>query len=902
MLERVAAIRSAFGGRFDVSYAIKSNPSEHLLRTMCGIVPYLDASSIGEVHRALLAGFAPGQVTFSGPGKRPAELKRAVELGVGLLVCESADEVEQADAFAAECGRRQEVLLRINPVKVPQKFGAHMSGRGSQFGIDEEVIDAVVASRRNWRALDLRGFHIYAGSNCLVPDAIAENVQNCFDVFARLADRHDLSPSTLIVGSGFGIPYSDDQSPLDLSAVAALVNPILNREREHPRLRDARLLLETGRFVVGEAGYLVTSVIRAKESRGTRIAICDAGFNTHLAAFGLMGSVIRRNWPITKVAGGLEAPVVEHNVVGPLCTSIDILATRLRLPMLEAGDALAIGSSGAYGLTASPTRFISHPEPREFLVSGEPGRFTVEEITATTFSESLRIMTSPWDALLAVAREQPDHPAILVGSDVLSFRAWVARALRYAALYRQRGVTRHGRVLLWMESSPEMACALAGAWAAGGIPVLMDPRSGPLHFAHAVRTAAPEVIVMPRGACLPTTGDETGRTAESVTPDDADATAAGESVSGALPTDPASIVFTSGSTGQPKGVTQSHGNLVRGCLTVTGYLGTTHTDRILCPVPWSFDYGYGQLLTTAIRGATLILPTSNNPIGVCEAIERHKPTVFAGIPSVYTYLLRGVSPFRTTPIGSIATYTNTGGTIPAPILEELLGLVGEARVFLNYGLTETYRTSFLPPELVRERPTSIGHPIPQVDVVVVREDGTLAEPGEEGEFVHRGDFVCLGYWNDPESTARVRRPDPLAPPGLPSPPHVIFTGDYGTCDPDGFLYFHGRRDHQLKSMGVRVNPAEVEAILYQSGLITEVAVVGRKDLLVGDEVCAFVVAREAGAPVARDLGRFAREVMSPFMVPRRIVVKDALPKTTTGKINYPELRGEVGGIAKDQIR
>jgi acyl-coenzyme A synthetase/AMP-(fatty) acid ligase len=335
-------------------------------------------------------------------------------------------------------------------------------------------------------------------------------------------------------------------------------------------------------------------------------------------------------------------------------------------------------------------------------------------------------------------------------------------------------------------------------------------------------------------------------------------------------------------------VTQSHGNLLRGCLAVSGYLGLTPEDRILCTVPWSFDYGYGQLLTSALQGVTLILPSVNNPIDMCEAIERHRPTVLAGVPSVFTYLLRGVSPFRTTDLSSIRTVTNTGGRVPPPILEELFAMLPQAQFFLNYGLTETYRTSCLDPSLARQRPASIGKPIPGVDVAIVREDGSIAAANEVGEIVHRGDYVFLGYWNHSDATAKTLRPDPLAPAG--SSARAVFTGDLGYRDEEGFLFFAGRRDHLLKSMGVRVGPGDVEDLLYRSGLVKEAAVVGRKHELLGDEVCAFVVPLDDVENAAFQLGQYARRAMSPYMVPRRFFILSELPKTANRKIDYPTLR------------
>ena len=266
-----------------------------------------------------------------------------------------------------------------------------------------------------------------------------------------------------------------------------------------------------------------------------------------------------------------------------------------------------------------------------------------------------------------------------------------------------------------------------------------------------------------------------------------------------------------------------------------------------------------------------------------------------GLPSWFTYLLRGVSPLGSTDLSSLRVVTNTGGSIPAPVLEDMLGVFAHCRIFLNYGLTESYRTSYLDPALIRARPRSIGKGIPGVSVAVLREDSLPAAADEEGEIVHRGAYLCMGYWSDPEASARALRPDPLAPAGCPAPRPALFTGDYGHMDADGFLYYHGRRDHLLKSMGVRVSPGEVEELLHGSGLVREVAVFGRPHDLIGDEVWAAVVPRDddADAVMAR-LRAHARRVMSPYMQPRRYLVKASLPRTPSGKIDYPALRDEAG--------
>jgi diaminopimelate decarboxylase len=368
VLDRVAQLERAFSRRFAISYAIKSNPNLSLLKRLRGRVPLLDASSAGELARALQAGYRASDLTFSGPGKRPFELERAVAAGPVHVVCESAWELGCLDALAGAAGQRMPVLLRINPRNVPRKFGVNMAGKPSPFGIDEEDLDGVLARLGHWRHLDFRGFHIYSGTNCLSEEAIAENFGIFIDLFMRFSEAHALTPAKLVFGAGFGIPYHDDQGQLNLDRLAALLNPLLDKMRQQPRLADALCILELGRYLVGPAGYFLTSVINEKRSRGAEVRICDGGMNNHLAACGLMGMIIRRNWPMWKVNAKSEDAMREYLLTGPLCTTIDTLGQQVKLHELHRGDLVAIGSSGAYGLTSSPTRFISHPEPREFLV------------------------------------------------------------------------------------------------------------------------------------------------------------------------------------------------------------------------------------------------------------------------------------------------------------------------------------------------------------------------------------------------------------------------------------------------------------------------------------------------------------------------------------------------------
>jgi diaminopimelate decarboxylase len=368
MADRAAELRRALAGRFEISYAAKANPNGAVLRALRGAGCLLDVSSAGEIERGLRAGFAPSDISFSGPAKRDVELQRAIVVACGHVVCESDGEIRRLQALAHAANSRVRVVLRINPSRVPEKFGMRMAGRASQFGIDAELADEAIRLIAASPALHLAGFHIHSGINSLHEEGIAENFSIFAELFRRLANQHRLSPEVLIFGSGFGIPYFHDEQPLALESLAKRVIPILDELRGDPSCAHARLVLEMGRWLVGPDGFLLTRVVDAKRSRGVEIRLCDAGFNNHLAACGMMGTVIRRNWPFWNLSSAADAPRATYLLTGPLCATFDVLAQQIDLPETHPGDVLAIGASGAYGLTASPVGFISHPVPRELAI------------------------------------------------------------------------------------------------------------------------------------------------------------------------------------------------------------------------------------------------------------------------------------------------------------------------------------------------------------------------------------------------------------------------------------------------------------------------------------------------------------------------------------------------------
>ena len=366
--DRLVELQAAFGRWFTLSYAVKANPNPALLCWLHGRVETLDISSGGELARALTAGWAADRLSFTGPAKREAELAAAVAAGPVEVVLESLREARLLSRLAQEAGGVQPVLVRLSPDRVPRGFGDHMAGRPSPFGIDVEDAGPALAEIAALPGLALQGLHIYSGTQSLKPEAIAENWRIYLQVFRDSCAGLDLAPERLVFGSGLGIPYHDGDSALDLARIAADIGPDLDAFRSEPRFARTAMSLELGRYLVGEAGYFVTRVVALKQSRGSTLALCDGGMNAHLAASGHFGMVIKRNYRMHRVCGG--TPVQKVDLTGPLCTSLDRLGTGVMLPVLAEGDLIAIHASGAYGPTASPTAFISHPAPREVLAEG----------------------------------------------------------------------------------------------------------------------------------------------------------------------------------------------------------------------------------------------------------------------------------------------------------------------------------------------------------------------------------------------------------------------------------------------------------------------------------------------------------------------------------------------------
>ena len=359
----------------------------------------------------------------------------------------------------------------------------------------------------------------------------------------------------------------------------------------------------------------------------------------------------------------------------------------------------------------------------------------------------------------------------------------------------------------------------------------------------------------------------------------------------AVDLDVAAILYTSGSTGRPKGVVLSHRNLVVGAESVSSYLENTADDVILAALPLSFDAGLSQITTAFAVGAHVVLVNYLLPGDVPKLCARHGVTGLTCVPPLWLQLTSVEWSAEAT--ARMRYLANTGGRMPRHTLDRLREIFPSAQPYLMYGLTEAFRSTYLDPAQVERRPDSIGKAIPNAEILVVRSDGTLAQPGEEGELVHRGPLVALGYWNDPERTVQRFRPLPGARPEWRQPELAVWSGDTVIADAEGFLYFVGRDDEMIKTSGYRVSPTEVEEAAYATGLVGDVVALGLEDAALGQRIVLVATSAGPGPLDAGVLLSELRRTLPRFMVPGEVREMDVLPRSPNGKFDRVLLRKEV---------
>ncbi|MGE0744133.1 MAG: acyl-CoA ligase (AMP-forming), exosortase A system-associated [Rhodospirillales bacterium] len=523
------------------------------------------------------------------------------------------------------------------------------------------------------------------------------------------------------------------------------------------------------------------------------------------------------------------------------------------------------------------------------------------------------------DLIDGSARRLPSAAALTFGEETLSYAALAERVATAAGRLVALGVGRGERVAVYLDKRIETIVAMFGAAAAGAAFVPVNPLLRPRQVAHILTDCNVRVLVT-SAARLATLDEVLGGCPDlhTVVLTDGKAESKPAPHVGALPwadalgtgplgtphrvidTDMAAIFYTSGSTGLPKGVVLSQRNIVAGAKSVSRYLENTPEDSILSVLPLSFDAGFSQLTTAFNVGARVVLLNYLLPQDVARVAGRERITGLAGVPPLWAQL--AALDWPEPAVKSLRYFTNTGGHMPKATLDRLRAIFPASAPYLMYGLTEAFRSTYLPPSEVDRRPDSIGKAIPNAEILVVREDGSPCAPGEPGELVHRGALVAMGYWNDAERTALRFRPAPQRPGGIMIPEIAVWSGDTVRMDDEGFLYFVGRRDEMIKTSGYRVSPTEVEEVVYASGLVGEAVALGIAHPTLGAAI-VIVATPHAGKAVdgAGVIAECKRQLPA-YMVPHTVVERAAIERNPNGKFDRKKLSEELADLFAEAER
>ncbi|HEY6131347.1 MAG TPA: acyl-CoA ligase (AMP-forming), exosortase A system-associated [Halioglobus sp.] len=522
------------------------------------------------------------------------------------------------------------------------------------------------------------------------------------------------------------------------------------------------------------------------------------------------------------------------------------------------------------------------------------------------------------------AQNTPDAPALLFKNQSYNYAQLHDGVAAVANALLGLGIAPAERVAVYLPKQPETVFSLFGAAAAGACFVPINPLLKPRQLAHILPHCNVKVLITsaPRLETLLEILDDCPDLHTIVLVDDQqnDRTSAipqsllnfeefCRSTGGSMTphrridTDMTAILYTSGSTGNPKGVVLSHRNMVAGACSVASYLGNTPDDRLLAVLPLSFDAGLSQLTTAFSVGASIVLMDYLLPRDVLRAVTRYGVTGLAAVPPLWNQLKDLEWPAEA--VQSLRYITNTGGAMPVSTTRILQQTLPNTLIFLMYGLTESFRSTYLPPDQVGIRPESMGKAIPNAEILVINEQGRECAPNEPGELVHRGALVSLGYWNDPEKTAERFKPCPVQPAEIPNIELAVWSGDQVVKDAEGYLYFISRKDEMIKTSGYRVSPTEVEEVAYASGLVAGAAALGLPHAALGQAILLVVTAGDVGcsATTLEDAVLIhCRRELPNFMVPTTIISRTALPHNQNGKIDRRVLAEEYQNIFQDESK
>lgn len=366
--QKLTSLRKVLPSGFEIYYSIKANPNQAILKYFISQGCGLEVASGGEFYQALVAGCSPGKILFAGPGKTESELEYALEKGIGSIHVESLQEIDRIIQIASKRGIQANIAIRVNPGEEAQGGAMRMGGKPSQFGVDEEILDTTLDRVLCEEMLNFCGIHLFTGTQILDYNVLIRQYRKGLEIAKCAASKAKTSIRTMDFGGGLGIPYFNQEKELDVIGFGKELLSLILETKKQPEFEGTAFILEPGRYLIGEGGIYVTQITTIKESRGKKFLIVDGGMNHHLAASGNLGQVIKRNFPIS-ILNKLEMkPEETVDVVGPLCTPLDVLARDVILPSANIGDLVGIFQSGAYARTASPLGFLSHMTPPEILV------------------------------------------------------------------------------------------------------------------------------------------------------------------------------------------------------------------------------------------------------------------------------------------------------------------------------------------------------------------------------------------------------------------------------------------------------------------------------------------------------------------------------------------------------
>ncbi|MRI31598.1 acyl-CoA ligase (AMP-forming), exosortase A system-associated [Endozoicomonas sp. OPT23] len=515
--------------------------------------------------------------------------------------------------------------------------------------------------------------------------------------------------------------------------------------------------------------------------------------------------------------------------------------------------------------------------------------------------------------LLEQAEKTPDAPAIGVKSQWFDYRAISSRTRDVAAGLQANGLLKHERVAVYLPKTLEAVCSYFGTTAAGGVMVPVNPILKAPQVEHILADCNARVLITNKArykqmqehlphcpdlklvVLVDSSEDSSEQNVKVSCWSDFIGKESEWKPSSAIDADMAAILYTSGSTGKPKGVVLSHRNMVTGAHSVAEYLKNDNSDKLLCVLPFSFDYGFSQLTTAFSKGAACYLLEYLLPRDIVKAVCTQGITGLALVPPLWVQLAGMDWPSEA---GCLRYFTNSGGAMPTATLNPLREKLPNAAPYLMYGLTEAFRSSYLDPSQIDIRPTSMGKAIPNAELLLINDAGELCKPNEPGELVHRGGLVALGYWNDSERTAERYKPVPAQISGIPVTELAVWSGDIVRQDEEGYLYFVGRRDDMIKTSGYRVSPSELEEVVYSSGLVSEVTAIGIAHFRLGQAIVLVVVAGEAALD-EKAIIKYCQQKLPAFMVPAKVIEKASLARNPNGKIDRKTLANEFKDLFAD---